>query len=171
MLPLLPSQVSGKWFENYWYSDRPNQEHRPLPARLIKVALSVLLFTAEAAVASQVVVSDVAGGAHKTDPTIDHAYGLLANDRFPEAIAAARLAIGQWAPQDAGRSAEMPWLTLIAAESEDGQDAQARADLQKFLATPRTLRTVADIQQSNLAHFATIRQLLDGLCHTGMPEE
>ena len=31
MLPLLPSQVSETWFENYWYSDRPNQEHQPLP--------------------------------------------------------------------------------------------------------------------------------------------
>jgi tetratricopeptide (TPR) repeat protein len=99
------------------------------------------------------------------------AYGLLANDRFPEAIAAARLAITAWAPQDAGRIAEISWLTLIAAESEDGQDAQARADLQKFLATPRMLRTIADIQRSGIMHLATLRQLLDGLRRAGMPAE
>jgi len=100
------------------------------------------------------------------------AYGLLANDRFPEAIAAARLSITGWAPQEAGRTAEISWLTLIAAESEDGQDAQARADLQKFLATPRTLRTIADIQRApTLSHLATLKQLLDGLRRAGMPEE
>jgi class 3 adenylate cyclase/TolB-like protein len=109
---------------------------------------------------------------NQTDPTIDQnfAYGLLANDRFAEAIAAARLAIGQWAPQDAGRSAEIPWLTLIAAESEDGQDAQARADLQRFLATPRTFRSIADIQRADVGYLVTVRQLLDGLRRAGMPE-
>ena len=75
------------------------------------------------------------------------------------------------APQDAGRSAEIPWLTLIAAESEDGQDARARADLQKFLAAPRTFRTITDIQRSGIMHLATLRQLLDGLRRAGMPEE
>jgi class 3 adenylate cyclase/TolB-like protein len=112
--------------------------------------------------------------ADQANPAMDMsvAYGLLANDRFPEAIAAAQLAISQWAPQDAGRSAEIPWLTLIAAESEDGQDAQARADLQKFLATPRTLRTIADIQRAfTFSHLATLRQLLDGLRRAGMPAE
>jgi TolB-like protein len=99
------------------------------------------------------------------------ASGLLANDRFPEAIAAAQLAITQWPSQDAGRSAEFPWLTLIAAESEDGQDAQARSDLQKFLATPRTFRTIADIQRPELMHLAATRHLLDGLRRAGMPEE
>jgi tetratricopeptide (TPR) repeat protein len=99
------------------------------------------------------------------------ASGFLANDRFPEAIAAAQLAVAQWTTTDDSRSAELPWLTLIAAESEDGQDARARADLQKFLATPRTLRTIGDIQRSSLAHFATVRQLVDGLRRAGMPEE
>ena len=98
------------------------------------------------------------------------ASGLLANDRFNEAIAAARLAIAERVTPDADRSAEFPWLMPIAAESEDGQDAQARADLQKFLATPRTFRTIADIQRSGLLHLATISQLLDGLPRAGMPE-
>jgi TolB-like protein len=106
-------------------------------------------------------------------PSIDQsvASGFLANDRFPEAIAAAQLAIARWVTKDIGRSGEIPWLTLIAAESQDGQEAQARADLQKFLATPRTLRTIADIQRSGIMHFATIRQLLDGLRRAGMPAE
>ena len=72
---------------------------------------------------------------------------------------------------DADRSAELPLLILFAAESEDGQDAQVRADLQKFLATPRTFHTIADIQHSGLLHYATLRQLLEGLRHAGMPEE
>jgi tetratricopeptide (TPR) repeat protein len=123
-------------------------------------------------------VSGTSISSDQTAPFIDQtlAYGLLANDRFSEAIAAARLAITQWPPQDATRSAEIPWLTLIAAESEDGQDAQARADLQKFLATPRTFRTIADIQGTKSAppvypHLATLKQLLDGLRRAGMPEE
>jgi class 3 adenylate cyclase/TolB-like protein/tetratricopeptide (TPR) repeat protein len=108
-----------------------------------------------------------------TSPSVDQdlASALLANDRFPEAIAAAQLAIAQWTTVDASRSGELPWLTLIAAESEDGQNARARADLEKFLATPRTLRTTADIQRSNVTHFATIKQLLDGLRRAGMPEK
>jgi TolB-like protein len=65
------------------------------------------------------------------------AMGLLVNDRFPEAIAQARLAIAG-IPPESGRITEYPWLALIAAESANGQDAEARADLQKFLATPRT---------------------------------
>jgi adenylate cyclase len=116
--------------------------------------------------------------ADQANPVIDSsvASGFLANDRFPEAIAAAQLAISLWAPQDAGRSAETPRLYLIAAESEDGQDAQARADLQKFLATPRTFRTIADIQGTKSAppaypHLASLKQLLDGLRRAGMPEE
>ena len=71
---------------------------------------------------------------------------MLANDRFPEAIAQARLAIAEY-PPESGRDAECPWLVLIAAESANGQDAEARADLQKFLATPRTWRTMAEIQK------------------------
>ena len=93
--------------------------------------------------------------------------GLLVNDRFPEAIAQARLAIGEY-PPDSGRNAEAPWLVLIAAESANGQDAEAQADLQKFLATPRSWSTVAEIQKfDDLA----APKLLDGLRRAGMPEE
>ena len=97
---------------------------------------------------------------------------MLANDRFPEAIASARLAIAQWASREGGRSAEIPWLTLIAAESDDGQGAQAKADLEKFLSTPRTLQTIADIKKAHgFAYIAMIKQLIDGLRRAGMPEE
>ena len=94
------------------------------------------------------------------------AMGLLVNDRFPEAIAQARLAIGEY-PPEGGRNAEAPWLVLIAAESANGQDAEARADLQKFLATPRTWRTIVEIQK--IDYFAAPK-LLDGLRRAGMPE-
>jgi len=96
------------------------------------------------------------------------AFGLLANDRFPEAIAEARLAIAQWG-STVGREAEQPWLALIAAESESGQEAEARADLQKFLATPRTSRTIAEVQ--HVPSQASNSKLLEGLRRAGMPEE
>jgi TolB-like protein/Flp pilus assembly protein TadD len=96
------------------------------------------------------------------------AVAMLANDRFPEAIAQARLAITEF-PPEAGRGAEIPWLTLIAAESANGQDTEARADLQKFLAIPRTLHTVAEIQKARLP--AAVPKLLEGLRRAGMPEE
>jgi hypothetical protein len=60
-------------------------------------------------------------------------------------------------------------LVLIAAESANGQDAQARADLQKFLSTPRNWRTMAEIQK--FPYFATNPKLIDGLRRAGMPEE
>jgi hypothetical protein len=41
----------------------------------------------------------------------------------------------------------IPWLILIAAESENGKRAEVRADLQKFLATPRTFRSIAEFQK------------------------
>jgi tetratricopeptide (TPR) repeat protein len=96
------------------------------------------------------------------------ANALLANDRFPESIAQARLAISEF-PPNSGRIAEYPWLALIAAESENGQHAEARADLQKFLATERTLRTMAEIQKLPL--LAANPKLLEGLRGAGMPEE
>jgi adenylate cyclase len=96
------------------------------------------------------------------------AIGLLANDRFLEAIAQARLAIAEF-PAEGGRNAEFPWLALIAAESANGQDAVARADLQKFLATPRTLRTMAEIEK--FPYFAANPKLLEGLRCAGMPAE
>jgi adenylate cyclase len=96
------------------------------------------------------------------------ALGLLANDRFPAAIAEAKLAIAEL-QRDVGRDAEFPWLVLIAAESGSGQDAEARADLQKFLATPRTYRSIAETQKN--PQFAATAQLLDGLRRAGMPAE
>jgi adenylate cyclase len=94
------------------------------------------------------------------------AMGLLVNDRFPEAIAQARLAIGEVQPES-GLTAEAPWLVLIAAESANGQDVEARADLQKFLATPRTWRTMVEIQKFD---YLANPKFLDGLRRAGMPE-
>jgi hypothetical protein len=98
----------------------------------------------------------------------DLALGLLANDRFPEAITEAQLARVGW-QSDVGRDAEFPWLALIAAENENGQDVEARADLQKFLATPRIYRTLAEVQKT--PQFAANGKLLDGLRRAGMPAE
>jgi DNA-binding winged helix-turn-helix (wHTH) protein/TolB-like protein len=96
------------------------------------------------------------------------AMALLVNDRYPEAVAQARLAISE-CPVEAGREAEIPWLTLIAGEIADGQDAAARADLRTFLAAPRTLHSVDAVQKSR--YLAAIPKLLDGLRLTGMPEQ
>jgi hypothetical protein len=60
-------------------------------------------------------------------------------------------------------------LTLIAAASESGQDAEARAVLQKFLATPRTYRTMGEVRKS--PDLAANPNLLDGLQRAGMPAE
>jgi hypothetical protein len=106
----------------------------------------------------------------ETSPYIDQslALGLLVNDRFPEAIAQAQLAMAEW-PTESGRDAEFPWLVLIAAQSQDGQTAEARANLQKFLATPRTYRSIAEVRK--LPQLAGNSKLLDGLRRAGMPEE
>jgi hypothetical protein len=121
----------------------------------------------------------------ETSVTLDQglAYALLENDRFPEAIAQAQLAIAEWPPEDE-RGAEGPWLVLIAAESENGQTAEARADLQKFLATPRAYRSIAEVEKGssillagwpatagNNLILAGNSKLLEGLRHAGMPEE
>jgi hypothetical protein len=95
------------------------------------------------------------------------AFALLANDRFPEAIAQAYLAIPEFSAAE-GMVAEVPWLALIAAESANGQDAEAHADLQTFLATARTWRTLAAIQKRR--SFAANPKLLEGLRRAGMPE-
>ncbi len=92
---------------------------------------------------------------------------LVGNDRFGEAIPQARLAIAKFT-SDAGRVAEYPWLALIAAESASGQEAEARADLQKFLATPRTWHSMAEVRK--FPFFAANPQLLEGLRRAGMPE-
>jgi TolB-like protein/Flp pilus assembly protein TadD len=96
------------------------------------------------------------------------AYGLLANEQYPEAIAQARLVMGE-SPPEGGWIAEVPWLVLIAAESENGQAAEARADLQKFLATQRTYRSIAEVEKLRVMRANS--KLLDGLRRAGMPEE
>jgi class 3 adenylate cyclase/TolB-like protein/Flp pilus assembly protein TadD len=105
----------------------------------------------------------------ETSPYIDQslALGLLANDRFPEAIAQAQLAMAEW-PTESGRDAEIAWLVLIAAQSLDGQTAVARANLEKFLATQRTYRTMAEVRKSPLLSDP---KLLEGLRRAGMPAE
>jgi class 3 adenylate cyclase/TolB-like protein len=95
------------------------------------------------------------------------ALGLFVNDRFPEAIEQARLAIAGM-PSESGSVEDIAWLTLVAAESANGQDAEARADLQRFLATPRNLHSIAEIQKNDLAANP---KLLDTLRHVGMPAE
>jgi class 3 adenylate cyclase/TolB-like protein len=108
--------------------------------------------------------------APETDAFVHHsvALGYLANDRFPEAIAEARLSIGEY-HLDLGRDADFAWLALIAAESENGQDAEARADLQKFLSIPRFYRSMAVIKTN--PQFAANQRLLEGLHRAGMPAE
>jgi adenylate cyclase len=96
------------------------------------------------------------------------AVGLLANGRFADAIPQARLASAQF-PKESGRIGEYPWLALIAAEYLIGDDQQAKADLQHFLATPRTLSNLAAVQATpTLAHTPG---LIDALRHAGMPEQ
>jgi tetratricopeptide (TPR) repeat protein len=95
------------------------------------------------------------------------AAGLLANERFPEAIEQARRTIPEFSPESGG-NADYPGLVLIAAESESGQDTEARADVQKFLSTPRTWRTMAEIQK--VPYLANYPKVLDSLRRAGMPE-
>ena len=96
------------------------------------------------------------------------AVALVANGRFAEAIPQARLAIAGFTSEN-GRDIEIPWLALIAAESLSGQDAEARADLEKFLATSRMWRSIEAVRAYPL--FATNQRLLEGLRRAGMPEE
>jgi class 3 adenylate cyclase/TolB-like protein/Tfp pilus assembly protein PilF len=97
----------------------------------------------------------------------DLANALLTNNRFPEAVAQAQLAIVEWT-SEGGRDAEVPWLVLIAAESENGQTEKAPADLRKFLATPGTYRSITEVQKR--PQFAGNSNLLEGLRRAGMPE-
>src|SRR4029077_2620352 len=96
------------------------------------------------------------------------AVALLANGRFAEASPQARLAAAE-SSKDSGRNGEYPWVTLIAAEYLSGNEEQAKADLQHFLSTPRTLSNLTAVQASvTLAHTPN---LLDALRHVGMPEQ
>jgi DNA-binding winged helix-turn-helix (wHTH) protein/TolB-like protein len=96
------------------------------------------------------------------------AFGLLGNDRFSEAIEQARLAITEF-PPDSGRDGEHPWLILIAAESISQHEEEARVDLNRFLATPRKLRSMTELEKLPL--YASNPKLLEGLRHAGMPVE
>ena len=96
------------------------------------------------------------------------AIALVANERFSEAIPQARLAIAGFTSQN-GRDAEIPWLALIAAESLTGQESQAQAALERFLATPRTWRSLAEVKK--FPFFAANPPLLEGLRRAGMPAE
>jgi len=60
-------------------------------------------------------------------------------------------------------------VVLIAAERENEQDAEARADLQKFLSTQRFYRSMLVILTN--PQFAANQRLLKGLRRAGMPAE
>lgn len=97
------------------------------------------------------------------------ALALLANDRFDEAISQARLAVTGFTP-DSGVIGEIPWLAMIAAEALAGHEGEAQADLQRFLSTLRTLKTLAAVQMKAPAVRA-VPQAMDGLQRAGMPSE
>ena len=95
------------------------------------------------------------------------AVALLANDQFAEAITQARLAIAE-SSTESGAVAEVPHLALIAAESQNGQDEEARAELRSFLAGGRTLRDISTI--GKVPFLAANAKLIEGLRRAGMPE-
>ena len=94
------------------------------------------------------------------------AAALLASGRALEAIDQARLAIPEFTAAN-GRVAELPWLVLIAAETASGRVEEARADLNRFLAVPRTWNTISALQV--VPFLALNPVLLDGLREAGMP--
>jgi DNA-binding winged helix-turn-helix (wHTH) protein/TolB-like protein len=121
------------------------------------------------ALASYHTARKYAGGGDQVwwyDTNIAMAY--LALGQLAEAIATAQLAIGEL-PPDTGRSGERPRLVLIAATSLSGNEEAARADLQKFLATPRSWHSIAEVLK--WSPFAANPRLLDGLHRAGMPAE
>ena len=110
-----------------------------------------------------------AGG---SDPVFNYdgsiALADLAMGKPAEAIETARLSISEF-PPGSGRVEEVPWLALIAAQSSSGQDDSARADLQKFLSTPRSWHSMAEVQQ--WPAFNANAPLMDGLRKAGMPDD
>ena len=92
----------------------------------------------------------------------------LAQGMLPEAIGTAHLSLSEF-PSHSGRLGEIPWLTLIAAEADSGQDSAAKTDLQAYLATQRTWRSVEPV--GKWPTLATNRNLLDGLRKAGLPAE
>ncbi len=101
------------------------------------------------------------------DATLDGqtAAALLATNRVTDAITMARQAIAE----AASGTADTPWLTLIAAENVNGQDEQARADLQKYLALKPTRPTLAEVRK--FSFLAGVPNLLEGLQRAGMPAQ
>jgi DNA-binding winged helix-turn-helix (wHTH) protein/TolB-like protein len=92
----------------------------------------------------------------------------LAVGQVMEAIAMARASISEF-PPNTGRLAEFPWLALIAATSDNGQNAEARVSLRGFLAIPRSWHSMSQIR--TWPAFVANRNLLDGLRSAGMPAE
>jgi len=92
----------------------------------------------------------------------------VALGRFAEAIALAQ-GLFPAVPPNTGRFAEIPWLALIAAEGDSGQEAEGHADLQKFLATPRFWHNMSQVQK--WPAFAANQNLLTGLHKAGMPPD
>jgi adenylate cyclase len=92
----------------------------------------------------------------------------LALGHFTEAIDIAQLAISE-CPSNTSHIAEFPWLALIAATSESGQNDKARAYLQTFLATPRGWQSMTQVQR--WPAFVANQNLLNGLRTAGMPAE
>jgi DNA-binding winged helix-turn-helix (wHTH) protein/TolB-like protein len=112
---------------------------------------------------------DFAGG---SDPVYQFEASIamadLALGRFAESIALAQEA-ASGVPPNTGRFSEVPWLALIAASSNSGKDDEAHADLQKFLATPRSWHSMSQVQQ--WPAFAANQNLLTGLHNAGMPAD
>jgi DNA-binding winged helix-turn-helix (wHTH) protein/TolB-like protein len=104
-------------------------------------------------------------GVYWYDANIAAAY--LALGQLDEAIATAKLAIGEL-PPDSGRVGELPSLVLTAATSLSGNEEAGRADLQKFLATPRSWHSMTEVQK--WSPFAANPNMLDGLHRAGMPD-
>jgi adenylate cyclase len=146
-------------------------ERNPMQAMRHRELGAILLIQGhpEEALAKFMIAKRLAGGGESVEQIdADIAGALLANDRFLEAIEQARKTIPEFQPESGGR-ADYPWLVLIAAESENGQDTDARADVQRFLSTPRTWRTMAEIEK--VPYVAKYPKVLDSLRRAGMPPE
>ena len=92
------------------------------------------------------------------------ATALLATGRWAEAVVVARAAIAE----SPARALDWPLLVVIAAESASGMPAEARADLDRYLAGTPAIRTLADVRKDR--YLAGTPNLLEGLQRAGMPE-
>jgi len=107
-----------------------------------------------------------AAGDDPTNFDVYLALALLANGRLADAISQGRLAAAE-SPTES-RNGDISGMMLIAAEYLNGNEEQAKADLQHFLATPRTLSTLKAVQSA--PSLANIPKLVDALRQAGMPE-